>query len=325
MEKDMGRINALVYQLLAEGHWDEATRIVEENYSDAGAKQVLLSAIEEKRSQREAATSNPNMTTCKYCGKTISKTAKTCPHCGGRFKKPVYKRWWFIALAVVVVICILGNLGGDKGKQNAPSAPDKHQSDVANAPTPSVPDEAEKPNEYIPPEPVVYTGTGDDVVEITPPANDIWLLRVTGNSGAHHFAIKGYDENGEYVELFVNTTEPYSGVTFDPTLSTTTLEINAEGDWKVEVVSLALMDKVYGGETYTGTGDMIFLVYDYGKTADISGNADAHQFAVKCYGETSWDLLVNTTDPYNGTVMMRENPFFMVVTAESPWSITLSK
>lgn len=112
MGKDMGRINALVYQLLAEGRWDEATRIVEENYSDAVAKQVLLSAIEEKRSQREAATANPNMTTCKYCGATISKTAKSCPHCGGRFKKPVYKRWWFIVIVVIVALGILGNLGG---------------------------------------------------------------------------------------------------------------------------------------------------------------------------------------------------------------------
>lgn len=123
MEKDMGRINALIYQLLAEGRWDEATRIVEENYSDAGAKQVLLSAIEEKRSQREAATANPNMTTCKYCGATISKTAKSCPHCGGRFKKPVYKRWWFIVIVVVVVLGVLGNLGGNGDSTPADDLP----------------------------------------------------------------------------------------------------------------------------------------------------------------------------------------------------------
>lgn len=316
MEKDMGRINALVYQLLAEGRWDEATRIVEENYSDAGAKQVLLSAIEEKRSQREAATANPNMTTCKYCGATISKTAKSCPHCGGRFKKPVYKRWWFIVIVVVVVLGILGSLGGDKGEPNSPDVPDNPQSDVVDTPTPD--------EERVIPDPIVYTGSGDDVLEIKT-LDDIWLLRVTGNSGAHHFAIKGYDENGEYVELFVNTTEPYSGVTFDPTLSTRTLEVSAEGDWTIEVVSLALMETIHGGQTYSGDGDMIFLIADYGKTADITGNAGAHHFAVKSYGATSWDLLVNTTDPYEGTVLLKELPFFIAVTAESPWSFTLSE
>ena len=148
MEKDMGRVNAAVHQCLAEKRWDDAIRVVKENYDDEATRDLLLKTIEEKRRQQDliAATSS-NMTSCKYCGATISKTAKTCPQCGGRFKKPIYKRWWFIALAVVVVICILGNLGGDKGKENAPSAPDKHQSNVADAPTPSVPDEAEKPNE----------------------------------------------------------------------------------------------------------------------------------------------------------------------------------
>lgn len=113
MEKDMGRINALVHQLLADGHWDEAVRVVEENYDDEATKQMLLETIDNKRRQREyAAAENKNMMFCKYCGATVSKTAKACPHCGGRFKKPAYKRWWFIVIVVVAVLGILGNLGG---------------------------------------------------------------------------------------------------------------------------------------------------------------------------------------------------------------------
>lgn len=114
MEKDMGRVNAAVHQCLAEKRWDDAIRVVKENYDDESTRDLLLQTIEEKRRRLDmiVATSS-NMTSCKYCEATISKTAKTCPHCGGRFKKPVYKRWWFIALAVVVVICILGNLGGN--------------------------------------------------------------------------------------------------------------------------------------------------------------------------------------------------------------------
>lgn len=113
MERDMGRVNAIVHQCLTEGRWNDAVRVVKENYDDEATRDLLLETIEEKRRQYEAITAaNPNMTTCKYCGATISKTAKSCPHCGGRFKKPVYKRWWFIALVVVVVLGILGNLGG---------------------------------------------------------------------------------------------------------------------------------------------------------------------------------------------------------------------
>ena len=113
MEKDMGRINAIVHQCLAEKRWDDAIRVVKENYDDEATRDLLLKTIEEKRRQQDVmAATNPNMTTCKYCGATVSKTAKSCPHCGGRFKKPVYKRWWFIAIVVVVVLGILGSLGG---------------------------------------------------------------------------------------------------------------------------------------------------------------------------------------------------------------------
>lgn len=111
MEKDMGRINAHVHQLLQEGQWDEAVRVVEENYDDEATKQILLETIDKKRHQREcAAEANPNMTACKYCGATVIKTAKTCPHCGGRFKKPIYKRWWFIVIVVVAVLGIIGSI-----------------------------------------------------------------------------------------------------------------------------------------------------------------------------------------------------------------------
>ena len=102
------------------------------------------------------------------------------------------------------------------------------------------------------------------------------------------------------------------------------LEIKAEGEWTVELISFGLLDVIHGGDTYAGTGDMVFLMYDYGKTADISGNVDAHHFAVKAHSETTTDLLVNTTDPYEGTVLLRDKFFVVEVTAESPWTFTLS-
>lgn len=38
------------------------------------------------------------MTTCKHCGAEIAASAKVCPHCGGKNKPPIYKRWWFILI-----------------------------------------------------------------------------------------------------------------------------------------------------------------------------------------------------------------------------------
>lgn len=57
---------------------------------------------------------NKKMTTCKACGQEIAKSAKACPHCGAKNKKPIFKKWWFWAIVVVLIISIgtSGN-GGD--------------------------------------------------------------------------------------------------------------------------------------------------------------------------------------------------------------------
>ena len=64
---------------------------------------------------------NNKMTTCKHCGAEIAASAKTCPHCGGKNKKPIYKRVWFWALIVVLVLGI-GAAGGS-GKDDSSTGP----------------------------------------------------------------------------------------------------------------------------------------------------------------------------------------------------------
>lgn len=48
-----------------------------------------------------------NLTKCKTCGKEIAKTAKVCPSCGAKVKAPVYKKWWFWLIMIIVI----GSLG----------------------------------------------------------------------------------------------------------------------------------------------------------------------------------------------------------------------
>lgn len=48
------------------------------------------------------------MKTCKHCGAEIAKSAKVCPVCGGKNKKPIFKRVWFWILVVLILLLALG-------------------------------------------------------------------------------------------------------------------------------------------------------------------------------------------------------------------------
>lgn len=52
---------------------------------------------------------------CKDCGKEVSASAKSCPSCGSKIKKPIYKRVWFW---VIIVIVILSVASGGSGESN---------------------------------------------------------------------------------------------------------------------------------------------------------------------------------------------------------------
>lgn len=61
------------------------------------------------------------MTTCKHCGQEIAASAKICPHCGGKNKPPIYKRGWFIALIVLIILYAIGSSDSSSNTANSTS------------------------------------------------------------------------------------------------------------------------------------------------------------------------------------------------------------
>ena len=226
---------------------------------------------------------------------------------------------------VSLLICLtLLFLPGCTTSQNSDGLNQSPSADPVPLDTPvaeETPTPTPEPTPVVIPEPVSYTGSGDDVISIAPPEG-VYVFRISGNTDARHFAVKGYDTTGNSTELLVNTTEPYSGITLDPTQSTSTLEVSAEGDWLIELVSILEMPTISEGQTVTGAGDSVLLVSSYGTTATISGNSSSAHFAVKSYGTSRDNLMVNTTDQYEGTVMIKGDPLILTVNCEDEWSIT---
>lgn len=60
---------------------------------------------------------NNKMCTCKACGQEIAKSAKNCPHCGAKNKKPIYTKWWFWAVVLIFIGTVAG-AGGETGSSN---------------------------------------------------------------------------------------------------------------------------------------------------------------------------------------------------------------
>ncbi len=54
---------------------------------------------------------------CSACQAEVASSAKTCPACGAKVKKPFYKKWWFW---LIVVILIIGIVGGSSGGSDGP-------------------------------------------------------------------------------------------------------------------------------------------------------------------------------------------------------------
>ena len=185
----------------------------------------------------------------------------------------------------------------------------------------SEPEPAPAEETFIPPEPITYTGSGDDYFDISP-FDSLYYFQITGNSDARHFSVTGYDSSGDYTELFVNTTDYYTGSVLDSEQNTRTLEVKAEGDWTITIVALYTAPVVKAGETYSGIDDAVLLIPLGSSSAVINGNSLARHFAVKTYG-SGFDLLVNTVDPYNGTVRVDSDATVIAVTAEGGWSILL--
>lgn len=72
---------------------------------------------------------NKGMTTCKVCGNELAKSAKRCPHCGAKNKRPIYKRWWFwLFIAIVLYLAVDIITARMEAKKNRESAENVYNS-----------------------------------------------------------------------------------------------------------------------------------------------------------------------------------------------------
>lgn len=170
-----------------------------------------------------------------------------------------------------------------------------------------------------------WVGFGDSVEQL-PKIDKIAILVISGGLRSEYFGVKGYDAQGDYQQLLVNTTGPYIGtvpIGLEETTPLSLLEIKASGVWHIYLFEAAAMRTLRSG-SITGKGDDVFaLLEPHAKLAEIDGNAADDYFGVKLYRVGAIKHLVNTSDPYHGTVIVGNDFAIVVVRAKGPWAFTL--
>lgn len=55
---------------------------------------------------------------CKTCNAEISSSAKQCPKCGAKIKKPIYKKIWFWIIIIIILIAAINSGNEDNSANN---------------------------------------------------------------------------------------------------------------------------------------------------------------------------------------------------------------
>lgn len=177
----------------------------------------------------------------------------------------------------------------------------------------------------VPIEPIVLTGKGDSIEDFTR-SYGAGLYTIEGNACDRFFAVTSFDDAGNQIELLVNETQPYTGIRpmdFGDT-TTTRLEIKSSCAWKITINPLSTIRIFTVPGDVSGTGDDVVLLQ--GGTpdlADITGNASSRYFGVFSYGKNGYDVIVNTTEPYQGSVMLDSETLILEVKSNDEWNISV--
>lgn len=151
--------------------------------------------------------SKSKLTNCKVCGEEIAVNAKSCPHCGAKVKKSIFKRWWFWVIIVLFLFILIGSSGSDDSSSpsqntDAPAVTETKDEYIASCQSVPYTDLARNPDNWKGTR-MVYVG---QVIQVVEPSH------------------------GETVTLRVNVTEDEYGWWDDTILATVDIP---EGDDRI--------------------------------------------------------------------------------------------
>jgi hypothetical protein len=233
--------------------------------------------------------------------------------------------WVWVVAGVLVLGLILQSCGdGDTAPEARTDAPVSDAADEELAAT-ATEDEEEPAAEREAFDDVVYTGSGDSILQIELPGGpeSVGIATIT-HAGSSNFSIWALDQNLDQAGLLVNEIGSYSGtVPFNLASGETIIafEIGADGPWVVTLRDILTLQEAIQGSSTTGQGSDVLLYRGETTVATISHEGDSN-FSIWSYGQGT-DLLVNEIGNYTGQVRWQAGLALIEIGADGPWSISL--
>ena len=258
-----------------------------------------------------------------------SDTSETSKSDSASDKKKV-PTWVWIVAGVLVFGLILQSCGGDTPPADEDSGATSETEEVVEDDSEPAEQSEAAPEpeafEWPAMEPLLLEGSGDDVVILDTPVS-LAAMDVDANASGRYFGIKPILLSGDSASSLVNTTDPFNGTVLllgsgDDAIAG--FEVTSNGAWSFTIKSISEVPYLAPGSTSEGSGDALVRLDETSglTTITVVGNDEGRYFGVRPHGDSSFSV-INTTDPYNGTVKLDSGTLLLEVTAIGLWSITL--
>jgi len=174
-----------------------------------------------------------------------------------------------------------------------------------------------------------YSGYGPDVLKFSKPDGSARpaILKIS-HRGESNFSVVSLTNDYDYNDLLVNEIGNYNGtILLDAGYSSsksTYLEIDADGEWTVEVMSGYAAPVLRPGGTASGTVDAVYAWTGKKSTASFRYAGDSN-FIVQWMTRNDSDLIVNEIGSYSGKRLVQAAPAWLTIEAVGPWTVKPKK
>lgn len=234
------------------------------------------------------------------------------------------KRLFVLSLCIVSLFTMAGC--GDSASPAAEQTEPPASQEAPETPSStSTETDIQKSPDYQIMEPIVYTGSGDQVIRDVNLDSGLHVVH-TKHNGSRNFIVSVYDGNGDRKSSWANEIGIYEGsCIFTDPLTSGFLEVTASGDWEITISSL----EAEGTSNLTGSGDCVtpFFPLDTGALIVTSHHDGEHNFIVSVYDETGkrYSSITNEIGIYDGETIFNEGKkgtrFCLEITASGNWSV----